>query len=76
MAEDARRVAAAVAAIGDGRLALDANNAYHSVAEARAVIEAFQVHAPLWWFGEPLSPDAIAATRNSPASARDSTRTW
>jgi L-alanine-DL-glutamate epimerase-like enolase superfamily enzyme len=62
VAEDARRVAAAVAAIGDGRLALDANNAYHSVAEARAAIEAFQAAAqtPLWWFEEPLSPDAIA----------------
>ncbi|MFI6322529.1 mandelate racemase/muconate lactonizing enzyme family protein [Nonomuraea sp. NPDC050556] len=62
VAEDARRVAAAVEAIdGTGRLALDANNAYGSVAEARAAIEAFErVSEGLWWFEEPLSPDAIA----------------
>ncbi|MGW4245213.1 mandelate racemase/muconate lactonizing enzyme family protein [Nocardia sp. NPDC004722] len=64
VAEDARRVAAAVAAIGDtGRLSLDANNAYRSVAEARTAIEAFERAAgdrPLWWFEEPLSPEAIA----------------
>ncbi|WP_051580678.1 mandelate racemase/muconate lactonizing enzyme family protein [Pseudonocardia acaciae] len=63
VAEDAARVAAAVEAIGGhGRLALDANNAYRSVAEARSAIEAFERAAatPLWWFEEPLSPDAIA----------------
>jgi hypothetical protein len=43
VAEDARRVAAAVRVIGDGgRLALDANNAYRSVREARTAIEAFE----------------------------------
>src|SRR5207237_3251100 len=54
---------AAVAAIGDGRLDLDANNAYGSVREARAAIEAFERAAgdrPLWWFEEPLSPEAVA----------------
>lgn len=64
VAEDARRVAAAVAAIGGtGRLALDANNAYRSVHEARTAAEAFERAAgdsPLWWFEEPLSPEAIA----------------
>ncbi|MBO2463960.1 mandelate racemase/muconate lactonizing enzyme family protein [Actinomadura violacea] len=63
VAEDARRVAAAVEAIGGrGRLALDANNAYPSVHQARAAIEAFERAAgdtPLWWFEEPLSPEAI-----------------
>ncbi|WP_158891733.1 mandelate racemase/muconate lactonizing enzyme family protein [Amycolatopsis anabasis] len=64
VAEDARRVAAAVEAIGgSGRLALDANNAYRSVREAQVAIEAFERAAgdiPLWWFEEPLSPEAIA----------------
>ncbi|WP_280393277.1 mandelate racemase/muconate lactonizing enzyme family protein [Nocardia brasiliensis] len=64
VAEDARRVAAAIEAIGDtGRLALDANNAYRSVHEARTAIEAFERAAGehgLWWFEEPLAPDAIA----------------
>jgi L-alanine-DL-glutamate epimerase-like enolase superfamily enzyme len=63
VAEDARRVAAALKAIGpDGRLSLDANNAYRSVREARVAIEAFERAAgetPLWWFEEPLSPEAI-----------------
>lgn len=64
VAEDARRVAAASAAIGDtGRLALDANNAYRSVHEARTAITAFERAAGdrgLWWFEEPLSPEAFA----------------
>lgn len=63
VAEDARRVAVAVETIGDtGRLALDANNAYRSVTEARTAIEAFERAAGdtgLWWFEEPLSPDAV-----------------
>ena len=41
--EDAERVAAAIGAIGPhGRLALDANNAYHDVPEALAAIRAFE----------------------------------
>ena len=61
--EDARRVAAAMSAVGDGRLALDANNAYRSVTEALRALRAFERAAGdhgLWWFEEPLSPDAIA----------------
>ncbi|MFE3195560.1 mandelate racemase/muconate lactonizing enzyme family protein [Nocardia sp. NPDC059240] len=63
VADDARRVAAAVEAAGEGgRVSLDANNAYRSVAEARTAIEAFERAAggPLWWFEEPLSPEAFA----------------
>ena len=59
--EDARRVGAAIKAIGDsGRLALDANNAYRSVPEALRAARAFERaagDAGLWWFEEPLSPD-------------------
>jgi L-alanine-DL-glutamate epimerase-like enolase superfamily enzyme len=61
--EDAARVKAAVEAIGpDGRLALDANNAYRSVTEAMLAIRAFEKAAGdlgLWWIEEPLSPDDI-----------------
>jgi L-alanine-DL-glutamate epimerase-like enolase superfamily enzyme len=61
--EDAARVKAAVEAIGpDGRLALDANNAYRSVSEAMLAIRAFEKAAGdlgLWWIEEPLSPDDI-----------------
>jgi L-alanine-DL-glutamate epimerase-like enolase superfamily enzyme len=64
VAEDAERVAAASEAIdGRGRLALDANNAYSSVAEALAATRAFEQAAGssgLWWMEEPLSPDDIA----------------
>lgn len=61
--EDARRVAAAANAIGEGRLALDANNAYRSVSDALRALRAFERAAGergLWWFEEPLSPDAIS----------------
>ena len=64
VAEDAERVAAAVEAIGGrGRLALDANNAYPTVAEALRAARAFERAAGdvgLWWFEEPLSPDNVA----------------
>jgi len=64
VAEDAERVAAAVEAIGGrGRLALDANNAYPTVAEALRAARAFERaagDAGLWWFEEPLSPDNVA----------------
>jgi L-alanine-DL-glutamate epimerase-like enolase superfamily enzyme len=64
VAEDTERVAAASAAIGGrGRLALDANNAYATVAEALRAARAFERAAGatgLWWFEEPLSPDNIA----------------
>jgi L-alanine-DL-glutamate epimerase-like enolase superfamily enzyme len=61
--EDARRVAAAIEAVGEGgRLAVDANNAYRSVPEALRAARAFERAAGergLWWFEEPLSPEAI-----------------
>ncbi len=64
VAEDAKRVASAAAVIGDsGRLALDANNAYRSVAEAIQAIRSFEAAASeteLWWVEEPLLPDEIA----------------
>src|SRR4051812_35258379 len=63
VAEDAERVAAAVAAAGThGRVALDANNAYRSADEAIRAIRAFVDAAgdgELWWVEEPLSPDDI-----------------
>ena len=62
--DDARRVAAAAEVIGgQGRLAVDANNAYRTPEEA---IEATRVLARaagesgLWWMEEPLSPEDIA----------------
>lgn len=64
VAEDAERVAAAADTIGgQGRLALDANNAYKTVAEALRASRAFERAAGetgLWWIEEPLSPDDIA----------------
>lgn len=62
--EDAERVRAAVEVLNaDGRLALDANNAYKTPAEAIHAVRAFQEAAGdhgLWWFEEPLSPDNIS----------------
>lgn len=64
VAEDAERVAAAIDAIGGhGRLALDANNAYATAAEALHAARAFEDAAGatgLWWLEEPLAPDDIA----------------
>jgi L-alanine-DL-glutamate epimerase-like enolase superfamily enzyme len=64
VAQDAERVAAAIEAIGGGgRLALDANNAYETVAEALRALRAFERaagEAGLWWFEEPLSPENMA----------------
>jgi L-alanine-DL-glutamate epimerase-like enolase superfamily enzyme len=63
VADDAERVAAAVAGAGPhGRVALDANNAYRSADEAIRAIRAFvdaAGDAELWWVEEPLSPDDI-----------------
>jgi L-alanine-DL-glutamate epimerase-like enolase superfamily enzyme len=57
--EDEARVVAAREALGPaGRLALDANNAYASVAEAIKAMDAFAPH-DIWWFEEPLVPDDI-----------------
>lgn len=63
VAEDAERVKSATAVMGgSGRLAIDANNAYRSVAEAETALRAFEDAAGdtgLWWFEEPLSPDDV-----------------
>jgi L-alanine-DL-glutamate epimerase-like enolase superfamily enzyme len=57
--EDEARVATAREALGPGgRLALDANNAYRSVAEAIKAADAFAPH-DIWWLEEPLLPDDI-----------------
>jgi L-alanine-DL-glutamate epimerase-like enolase superfamily enzyme len=62
--EDAERVRAAVELLDpDGRLALDANNAYRTPAEAIHATVAFEKAAGdhgLWWIEEPLTPDNIA----------------
>ncbi|MFL5864607.1 MAG: mandelate racemase/muconate lactonizing enzyme family protein [Solirubrobacteraceae bacterium] len=78
VAEDAARVAAAIETIdGQGRLALDANNAYQTVAEALHAVRMFERAAGptgLWWFEEPLSPDNVsghaqlAATLETPVA--------
>lgn len=61
--EDALRVEAALAAAGpEGRVALDANNAYRNVPEALRAIRTFEAAAGsqgLWWFEEPLAADDI-----------------
>lgn len=62
--EDAERVRVACEHLEDGeRLALDANNAYKSAAEATVAIRSFERAArrkeQIWWFEEPLAPDDI-----------------
>jgi L-alanine-DL-glutamate epimerase-like enolase superfamily enzyme len=70
LAHDIARVRAARKAVGGaGRLALDANNAWRSVADALKAIEAF-AELDVWWIEEPLMPDDLAGhaelTRRSP----------
>jgi len=71
--EDADRVRAALDAMdGRGRLALDANNAYPSPAEALRALHAFEAAAGevgLWWFEEPLSVDDVEGLRRLQARA-------
>jgi L-alanine-DL-glutamate epimerase-like enolase superfamily enzyme len=43
----------------DRRLALDANNAWPTAADALPAIRAMEAYAP-WWIEEPLSPDDVA----------------
>lgn len=73
VAEDAQRVAAAIEAIGSrGRLALDANNAYPTVAEALRALREFERAADpdgLWWFEEPLSPENVTGHAELAATA-------
>lgn len=58
LAEDLARVKAAREELGDGRLALDANNAWSSAAEALRAARAFS-EFDIWWLEEPLAPDDI-----------------
>ncbi len=64
VAEDAARVKFAREPVGpQGRLSLDANNAYGSAAEAIEAGRAFERAAGplgLWWLEEPLSPEDVA----------------
>jgi len=56
---DAARVRAAREALGpDGRLALDANNAWRSVEEATEAVQAF-LPFDIWWVEEPFMPDDL-----------------
>ncbi|HLI00935.1 MAG TPA: mandelate racemase/muconate lactonizing enzyme family protein [Acidimicrobiales bacterium] len=83
--EDAIRVAAAIEAIGgDGRLALDANNAYRSIHEAARATKAFERaagDAGLWWMEEPLVADdlsghvALAARVDTPIATGEIAQT-
>jgi L-alanine-DL-glutamate epimerase-like enolase superfamily enzyme len=58
--EDAARVARVRELIGrDGRVALDANNAWKTPAEAIRFIRMVEPYEP-WWIEEPLMPDDIA----------------
>ena len=73
VAEDAERVEAAIETIGgQGRLALDANNAYRTVAEALRALREFERAAGpggLWWFEEPLSPEDVTGHAELAATA-------
>jgi D-arabinonate dehydratase len=61
--EDAERVRVARETIGpNARLALDANNAWRDAASAIAAVRRFEPY-DVWWIEEPVSPDAIAASR-------------
>lgn len=61
--EDVQRVKAATVALADDeRLAVDANNAYRTPAEAIRAIRALEAATDgrgLWWMEEPLTPDDI-----------------
>jgi L-alanine-DL-glutamate epimerase-like enolase superfamily enzyme len=61
--DDATRVATAIETIsGSGRLAIDANNAYASVADATRAARAFEEATAgegLWWFEEPLAVEDV-----------------
>jgi L-alanine-DL-glutamate epimerase-like enolase superfamily enzyme len=59
LAEDLARVKAARRTLGSsGRLALDANNAWRSAAEALRAAHTF-AECDIWWFEEPLAPDDV-----------------
>jgi L-alanine-DL-glutamate epimerase-like enolase superfamily enzyme len=59
LADDLARVRAARETLGSGaRLALDANNAWSSAAEALRAAHAFAEY-DIWWLEEPLAPDDV-----------------
>jgi D-arabinonate dehydratase len=61
--QEEERVAAACEAAGPGaKLAIDANNAWSSVAQAWPYIRRFE-NFDLWWLEEPFSPDNRSAYR-------------
>jgi len=61
--EDAERVRVARETVGPtARLALDANNAWPDAGSAIAAVRRFEPYDP-WWIEEPVSPDAVAASR-------------
>ena len=61
VAEDARRIAAARAALGAERLLmLDANNAWRDVPAARAALRVWEASDP-YWIEEPFSPDDVTS---------------
>ncbi len=61
--DDAERVRVARETVGPhARLALDANNAWRDAASAIAAIRRFEAYDP-WWIEEPVSPDAVEASR-------------
>lgn len=56
---DVARIGAARDVLGsEGRIALDANNAWSSVEEALTAIRAYAEH-DVWWVEEPLLPDDV-----------------
>jgi L-alanine-DL-glutamate epimerase-like enolase superfamily enzyme len=60
LAEDLERTRLAREVLGPDRLlALDANNAWDSAAEALPALRRFAEHDP-WWIEEPLLPDDVA----------------
>jgi D-arabinonate dehydratase len=61
LAVDAARVKLVREMIGpEGRLALDANNAWTNVVDAQRAADRFAPHDP-WWFEEPFGPDSAAS---------------
>jgi len=82
---DVERIRVAAELIGSsGRLAVDANNAYRTSAEAIDAGRAFEEAASLfglWWFEEPLSPDdvrghaAVAGALDTPIAAGETHQT-
>jgi len=60
LAVDEARIALARDIVGEGRVALDANNAWANLAAALPAVRRFEKFEP-WWLEEPFPPDAIGA---------------